>query len=80
MAFSASALSGCAPLAITFTNESENSTSSLWSFGDGGTSTEVSPSYTFDEPGQSLVKLQAVGENGITRTAFAPNPDGLPAV
>jgi len=68
VAFTASALSGCAPLAITFINESENSESNLWSFGDGGTSTEVNPSYVFDEPGQFLVKLQTIGEDGISRT------------
>jgi len=68
VAFTASVLSGCAPLAITFINESDNSESNLWSFGDGGTSTEVNPSYVFDEPGQFIVKLQTMGEDGITRT------------
>ena len=41
--FNIDTLSGCAPLTINFTNYSSGSTSYLWEFGDGNTSTISSP-------------------------------------
>lgn len=46
-----------AELTIAFTNTSTNSTQCLWSFGDGATSTEASPTHTFNDFGDQTVTL-----------------------
>lgn len=52
-------------LEVTFTNYSKNATSYTWDFGDGsGTSTEVSPTYTYVDGGAFTVTLTAVGAGG----------------
>ncbi|MCI1751486.1 MAG: PKD domain-containing protein [Flavobacteriales bacterium] len=45
--FTHNALAGCAPLAVTFTNNSTGATSYLWDFGDGITSAAQNPSHTY---------------------------------
>jgi len=52
-------LSGCAPLTVNFTNTSLYSTSWLWNFGDGNTSTQQNPSHTYPNPGNYTVTLIA---------------------
>ena len=59
--FEASDYQGCAPLAVKFTNHSENAAGYSWSFGDGGSSVEEHPSYVFDEPGEYTVQLKITG-------------------
>lgn len=54
---------GCADYAVTFQNMSYGATNYLWLFGDGSTSTAVSPSHTFTE-GLHTVSLVASGPNG----------------
>lgn len=49
---------------ITFTNTSTNSTSYIWSFGDGTTSTEASPIKSYTSAGAFTVTLVAKGEGG----------------
>lgn len=48
-----------APSQIVFTNQSTNATSYLWDFGDGTTSTEISPAHTYANGGSFKVKLTA---------------------
>jgi len=58
--FSASPLSGNEPLTVEFTDESLNmadSPSWSWDFGDGGTSTEASPTHQYLEVGSYTVTL-----------------------
>lgn len=57
--FTASNLSGCAPLTVTFTNTSVQSTSWSWNFGDGGTSTQQNPVHTYTAAGTYTVSLIA---------------------
>ena len=52
-------------LTVNFTNTSENVISYSWDFGDGGTSTEESPSHTFAAAGTYTVVLTATDEDGV---------------
>jgi PKD repeat protein len=49
------------PVPVNFSNTSTNSTAWRWDFGDGGTSTEQSPSHTYSTAGDYTVKLIASG-------------------
>lgn len=46
-------------LKANFINNTSNASSFLWSFGDGGTSTQVSPQYTYQRAGTYIVRLKA---------------------
>jgi len=60
--FSGTPLSGNAPLTVAFTDASTGViTSRLWDFGDGTTSTDVSPSHTYTTIGSKTVKLTVTG-------------------
>jgi len=47
---------------VSFTNESTNGTSYLWSFDDGTTSTEINPTHTYANPGTYIVTLYAIND------------------
>lgn len=49
---------------VTFTNYSTNATSYMWDFGDGGSSTEESPVYTYAADGEYTVTLTAMDDMG----------------
>lgn len=51
---------------IQFTNNSQNATAYLWSFGDGTTSKEVSPRKTYQSSDVFLVSLVSTGAGGST--------------
>ncbi len=51
--------SGCAPLTVTFSNTSVNSTTYYWDFGDGNNSVSPNPTHTYVNPGTYTVKLIA---------------------
>ena len=59
VAFSSAISSGCAPLAVVFSNTTTGAPSYSWTFGDGGISTLASPSHTFTTPGVYTVTLIA---------------------
>jgi PKD repeat protein len=64
--FSASATAGSAPLSVQFMDQSDGLiTSRLWSFGDGATSTEVSPSHTYVASGNYTATLTVTGPGGV---------------
>jgi len=70
-AFSASPDSGTAPMKVQFSNQSQGPTRDwLWSFGDGVTSTEQSPSHTYDSHGTYTVTLE-VSDACVSDTASA---------
>lgn len=58
-------------LDVTFTNTSVNAVSYLWDFGDGGTSTEENPSYSYSAGGTYKVSLTATSETDDTDTVTA---------
>jgi PKD repeat protein len=72
--FSASPLSGTAPLAVTFTDASSGSiTSYAWSFGNGATSTTPNPTTTYSAAGTYTVSLSVSGSGGsntATKTGY----------
>lgn len=74
--FTASPLTGIAPLTVQFTDHSTNSpTSWSWNFGDGDTtnSTKQNPVHTYANPGNYTVSLtvaNGVGSNTSTRTNY----------
>lgn len=55
-------------LEVTFKNFSQNAVSYAWNFGDGNTSTEMSPVHTYTEGGKYMVELTATGEDGSTNS------------
>ena len=75
--FSASVTSGNAPLNVQFTDLSLYSTSRIWNFGDGNTSTDQNPTHTYYEVGNYTVTLKVSNIDGTssklsTVTVFVP--------
>ncbi|AKB58388.1 glutaminyl-peptide cyclotransferase [Methanosarcina barkeri] len=72
--FYASPKSGTAPLSVKFTDKSTGKpTKWKWSFGDGKTSTEKSPTHTYSKEGKYTVKLtvtNAAGSNTATKSKY----------
>ncbi|MCX9079734.1 MAG: PKD domain-containing protein, partial [Candidatus Methanoperedens sp.] len=69
-AFVESPSSGQSPLTVRFFNQSTGSiSSSSWNFGDGTTSSAVSPVYTFNRPGIYTVTLTVSGLGGSSNVA-----------
>jgi len=58
-------------LTYSFTNTSLNATSYTWDFGDGNTSTEVSPEHTYATANKYTVKLTATNEVGLSASFSA---------
>ncbi len=81
--FTATPQSGCAPLQVSFTNQSSGASSWLWSFpgGSPSSSTDQHPSVQYSSPGNYSVTLTATNSAGsatITKTNFI-NASGGPA-
>jgi len=79
--FSGSPTSGTAPLTVNFTDLSTNGPTAWdWDFGDGGTSAEQNPSYTYLLAGvctPSMTATNAGGSDTETKVAYitvAPGP------
>ena len=68
--FTADVTSGCPALTVNLTNSSTGYTSLAWDFGDGNTSTAVSPSHTYNNTTTALmyytIKLTATSIGGCT--------------
>lgn len=81
--FSASVTSGYSPLTVQFVDFSENADSLFWNFGDGKTSSCLTPRHTFCCPGNYTVSLKIKNENGSSSTCtiisvLAPTPTSVP--
>ncbi len=67
--FTADSAAGCkVPHTVQFTNSSTGASSYGWTFGDGGTSTQINPGHTYTTTGTRTVTLTATGPNGCTAT------------
>ncbi|MFK7933991.1 MAG: PKD domain-containing protein [Saprospiraceae bacterium] len=68
-------------LDVDFNNTSVNAETYLWDFGNGSTSSEASPLYTYDEEGEYMVTLTATNDCGTNTfsqnitTGLLPNAD-----
>lgn len=69
--FESSALAGCVPLKIHFTNKLGTCDSCKWMFGDGGSTTQKDPDWIFDVEGDYQVVLNVFGPNGMQATSSA---------
>lgn len=56
------------PATVAFTNTTSGAASYLWIFGDGGTSTEVSPSHSYRQNGYYTVTLISFNAGGCSDT------------
>jgi gliding motility-associated-like protein len=61
-------VSTCPPMLANFTNSSVSYTSLIWDFGDGNTSTLISPSHYYISPGVYIAKLTITGPGGCVDT------------
>jgi gliding motility-associated-like protein len=62
-------LTGCVPLRVNFTDLSTgNGLLYDWAFGDGGSSTQQSPTYVYNQQGTFTVTLRVTDVNGCTST------------
>lgn len=79
-AFTPSALNGCGPTTINFTNTTTGSPSYLWSFGDGTNAVAASPSHLYTQNGVYSVTLIATQGScsdtvsAINLITIAPKP------
>lgn len=60
---------GCTNTPVTFQDKGSNSTTWLWKFGDGQTSTLQSPSYAYTSKGSYTITLIASNANNCSDTA-----------
>ena len=61
------------PATISFANQSTNGNSYKWYFGDGDSSTEVSPSHVYSQEGKYSVTLITYTGTGCTDTLVMPD-------
>ncbi len=80
-AFTMTRTQGVAPLTVGFTDTSTGQIDSWsWNFADGVTSTQASPSHTFNQPGNYSVTLKVSGPGGpATATAVVSVAEPTPA-
>ena len=79
--FSASPVSGAAPLKVQFANNSTEGTYPEWNFGDGNVSVDHSPTHVFENIGSYSVQLLVTNDQGCESTTGheitteVPRPD-----
>lgn len=80
ISFTADITQGCEPLTVTFTNTGATG-NCVWNFGDGGSSTNCDPTYTYSNAGIYDVTLTVTDANGCVNSMVMPafiNVYGLP--
>ncbi|MGV3609904.1 MAG: PKD domain-containing protein [Fluviicola sp.] len=71
--FDADTLSGCAPLAVNFTNQTPSAVSTQWNFGNGQVSNASNGSANYTSSGCFTVTLTVTDLNGCATTATKTN-------
>ncbi len=66
--FTVKSQEGCVPFKLELENHTKSAITFEWSFGDGHTSNELVPNYTYRYPGVYRVGLKAVGFGGVAVT------------
>ena len=62
-----SAMEGCAPLTVSFAQNSPDAVNYIWDFGDGSPiSNEASPVHTYEMPGLYPVSFTSIGSGGCS--------------
>lgn len=69
-AFSANKLSGCLPLQVNFINQSTGANNYSWKLGNGSSSNQPNPSYTYNKNTTYPIELKAVSRYGCTNVAY----------
>ncbi len=64
--FSATPITGVAPLSVTFNNSSQFAETFWWDFGDAGTSDQGTPTHVYTASGMYTVSLRAINPGGST--------------
>jgi len=64
----------CQPIVASFTNNSNGANTYSWDFGDGTTSSALSPTHTYLNSGSFIVQLIAYSTQGCTDTFSFPSP------
>ncbi len=62
--FTTNSQSACDSLVVNFSNNTSGASTYLWHFGDGGTSTNINPTYHYSVPGTYTVALTATTSHG----------------
>ena len=78
--FSANITSGYAPLSVQFNDGSENATGWAWNFGDGATSTQQNPTYTYLFAGNYTVNLTVSNSYGTDSKLATINVSAQPVL
>lgn len=65
--------SGCTPHTVQFSNTTLGNNSYLWNFGNGATSNDTIPTFTYSEAGNYIVSMIATNEHGCADTANVLN-------
>ncbi len=61
------------PFTVNFTNNTPNTQSVYWDFGDGTTSTSLNPTHTYNQSGAYSVSLTVTDNSGCVNTFTKPN-------
>lgn len=72
--FSASALTGCSPFTVNFTDLSTNASSWNWNFGDGNSVTTENSSHVFPDSGTYTISLVTWDTTGCSSYYQLPQP------
>jgi gliding motility-associated-like protein len=71
--FTPSSVLGCEAFAVTFSNETQDANTYIWTFTDGGTSTDSAPSHVFQDSGVYGVTLIATSFETCSDTLVMNN-------
>ncbi len=71
--FDVSTTEGCAPLGVTFSDQTMGAIQWFWDFGDGNTSTQQNPVHVYNVPGVFSVTCIVTNSNSCTDTLVKPS-------